>query len=86
MDVLVLWPVIIWVVFAFVVGGVAGARGRSNFGWLLLAIILSPLIAGLILAILPDLRTRALLEDIRDVSSVDDRELERNVRRERRRR
>jgi hypothetical protein len=78
---MILWPVILWLVFALVVGGVAGARGCSNVGWSLLAILLSPLIAGLILAILPDLRTRALLEDIRDVGGVNDRELERNVRR-----
>lgn len=76
---MVIWPLILWVGFAFVVGGVASARGRSSFGWFLLAVLLSPLISGLILAILPDLRTRALLEEIRDASSVSDRELKRNV-------
>jgi hypothetical protein len=42
----------LWIIFAIVVGVTAGARGRSSFGWLLLAIFISPLIAGLLLAIL----------------------------------
>ncbi len=71
--------VILWLVFAVVVGVAANGRGRTGIGWFLLAVVLSPLIAGVILAILPDLRTRELLEEIRDTSSVNDRELERNV-------
>jgi hypothetical protein len=68
-------------VLAVVVGSAAGGRGRSGIGWLLLALIFSPLIAGLLLAILPDLRTHEMLKTITDVSSVDDRELRRNVQR-----
>jgi hypothetical protein len=77
--------VVCWLVFAIVVGSAAGGRGRSGIGWLVLALILSPLIAGLLLAILPDLRTHEILKTIADAStnasSVDDRELMRNVER-----
>lgn len=70
---------IIWVVLAVVVGVAAHERGRSGFSWFLVAVIISPLIAGILLVIFPDLRTHALLEDIRNASSVDDRALSRNL-------
>ncbi len=43
--------VILWVGLAFVIGHLAGKRGRSGWGWLLLALVISPLLAGLILAL-----------------------------------
>jgi hypothetical protein len=70
---------IIWVVLAFVIGVAAQRRDRSGFGWFLLAILLSPLIVGILLAVLPDLYTRSLLEEPRRSSAVDDRALERAV-------
>jgi hypothetical protein len=73
--------VILWLVLPAVIGAVAGARGRSGFGWFLLAVLVSPLIAGLILAVLPDLKTRALLEGIVNAAAVDDAALRRAVRR-----
>jgi hypothetical protein len=48
--------VVCWFVLATVVGAAAGGRGRSRVGWFVLALILSPLV-GVLLAILPDLRT-----------------------------
>jgi hypothetical protein len=70
-----------WVVLAAIIGAAAGSRGRSSVGWFVLAVLLSPLIAGLLLAILPDLHTRGLLESLaRDSSAVDDAALERNIR------
>ncbi|HYA07015.1 MAG TPA: hypothetical protein VEF90_14090 [Xanthobacteraceae bacterium] len=68
---------ILWLVFAVLIGAAARTRGRNGVGWFLLAILLSPLFAGLILAILPDLRTRALLEDIRNAGRAADDEIER---------
>ena len=49
----------------------------------MLALILSPLFAGLLLPILPDLRTHELPKEIADAnaSSIDDRELMRNAKR-----
>jgi hypothetical protein len=73
---------------ATVVGAAAGGRGRGRVGWFVLALILSPLV-GVLLAILPDLRTHEMPKEIASasasasasVSSVDDRELMRNVQR-----
>jgi len=71
--------VIIWFVLAIVIGVAAQRRDRSGFGWFLLAILLSPLIVGILLAVLPDLYTRSLLEEPRRSSAVDDRALEQAV-------
>jgi len=67
--------VTLWLLFAILIGVAAKARGRFGIGWFLLAILLSPLIAGVILALLPDLRTQALLEEIRGAGSVNEREV-----------
>lgn len=45
--------VIFWVGFALVVGVAASRKGRSGFGWFLLACLLSPLLAGLLLLVMP---------------------------------
>lgn len=45
-----LW--IFWLVLAGVIGVVATARNRSGFGWFVLAVLISPLLAGLLLALL----------------------------------
>jgi len=37
-----------WLLFALVVGLIASGRGRSGFGWFILACLISPLLAGLI--------------------------------------
>src|SRR4051794_38033499 len=50
MSVLIL---ILWFVFAIMVGAAANARGRSGFGWFLLASIVSPLIAIVFLIAFP---------------------------------
>ena len=68
---------ILWLAFAVLVGTAANARGRSGLGWLVLAVLLSPLVAGVILALLPDLRTRAMLEDIRKAGQSATTRLER---------
>jgi hypothetical protein len=73
--------IVLWLVIAIVVGVGANGRGRSGFGWFLLAVRLSPLIAGLLLVVLPDLYVRNLLEGPRRMTEVDDRALKRNVER-----
>jgi hypothetical protein len=73
-----------WIVLATIVGAAAGGRGRSRAGWFVLALILSPL-AGVLLAILPDLRTHEVPKGIANANTsvklVDDRELMRGAKR-----
>ncbi len=45
-----------WLIFAIVVAIIAGSRGRSGFGWFLLAMVISPLLAVLLVALLPSLK------------------------------
>lgn len=48
--------VAIWVVAGLLVGVAAEVRGRRFVTWCLLALVLSPLLAFVVLVILPDLR------------------------------
>lgn len=43
-----------WLVLSLIVGAIAGKRGRSSGGWALLALVISPLLAVLILLVLQD--------------------------------
>lgn len=43
---------IVYVLLAIVVGVAANARGRSGGGWFLLAIVISPIIAGLLVLVM----------------------------------
>jgi len=45
--------VALWIVFSIVAGIIAGAKGRSGFGYFLLSLILSPLIGLILAAALP---------------------------------
>lgn len=45
---------IAWLVLAIVIGSLATNKGRSAFGWFLLALVISPLIAGILLALVKD--------------------------------
>lgn len=45
----------LWFAFAVVVGVGASARGRNGFGWWLLAMLISPLLAVILLALLPSI-------------------------------
>lgn len=45
-----------WLILAILVGAFGSSRGRSGFGWFLIAVLLSPLIGWLILLVIPDLR------------------------------
>lgn len=50
----------LWFVAAIVVGVMAGVFGRSGFGWFVLAIFISPLLAGLLVLILPRIAPAAM--------------------------
>jgi hypothetical protein len=52
--------VLIWLTFAIVVGIAGNSRGRSGFGWFILAVIISPLIGLILVLVLPNLRMEAL--------------------------
>jgi hypothetical protein len=45
--------VLLWLGLSVVIGIAAAARGRSGFGYLMLAVVASPLISGVLLALLP---------------------------------
>ncbi len=49
---------VVWVFFAALVGVSAGGRGRSGFGWFLLALIFSPILMIIFLLVLPNLAER----------------------------
>lgn len=40
-----------WLLFALIVGLIASSRGRSGFGWFILACLISPLLAGIFLLV-----------------------------------
>jgi hypothetical protein len=50
---------VLWLLLAVVVGTAANSRGRSFAGWTLVSILLSPLIALILLVVLPDKRKEA---------------------------
>lgn len=50
MEIIKIMVIVMWLVFAILVGVYASSKGRSGFGFFLIAIILSPLI-GLIIAL-----------------------------------
>jgi hypothetical protein len=54
--------VISWFVFAAVIGYAAGARGHTAISWFLFAVLFSPLLAGLALALLPNKRQEKRME------------------------
>jgi phosphotransferase system glucose/maltose/N-acetylglucosamine-specific IIC component len=53
--------IIIWLALAIVIGIAAARRGRSGLGWLVASLIVSPLIAAILLALLPDRRYEEVL-------------------------
>lgn len=53
--------VLLWFGFAFIVAIAAGSRGRSGAGWFMLAVIISPLIALIVVLVMPNLRNEELL-------------------------
>jgi hypothetical protein len=64
---------------AAIIGTLVDVRGKKVSHLGLHSTVISPLLAGLLLAILPDLRTRSLLEGLYNARSVDDEALRQNV-------
>jgi|SRR6476646_5332803 hypothetical protein len=47
--------IVFWVIFAIVVAVAANSRGRDSVGWFILACLISPLLAAILLALMPSL-------------------------------
>jgi hypothetical protein len=54
-DYLMFWALVFWCGFAAAVGILAGNKGRNGFGWFVLALIISPLLAGILALAVSDL-------------------------------
>lgn len=52
--------VVVWLFFAALVGWAAGTKGRNGFGWFFIAILISPLIAAIIVLLVPRVATPAI--------------------------
>lgn len=44
-----------WIAFSIIPAIIASNKGRSSFGWFFLSLLISPLLAGIIVACLPPL-------------------------------
>ena len=62
-----------WIAFAAVVGVGARTRGREGFGWFLLAIVISPLLAGAFLLASPrkDQKEKDPFTDIATLAAIE---------------
>jgi multidrug resistance efflux pump len=47
---------VFWLALSFVIAGLASSRGRSSIGWWVVALLISPLLAGVLVFVLPDLK------------------------------
>jgi len=61
---------VIWLVVSVVIGVLASKRGRNGFGWFLLAFVISPLLAGIILALIENLAPQQSQPETRFLSPV----------------
>jgi hypothetical protein len=77
-----LTAIIIWLALAIVIAVAAARRGRSGLGWLFVSLILSPLIAAILLVLLPDPRYEEVLSRLaaHDVAAATPPETKRTLR------
>jgi len=54
---------VIWLVLSASVAAFADSRGRNSAGWFVLGVITTPVIAALVLALMPDLKRDAALKE-----------------------
>jgi uncharacterized membrane protein YhdT len=64
--------ILFYLIFCIVVSFIASQRGRSGFGWFLLSLLISPVLAVIIVALIPSLSPSAISLE----SQVRDRLLE----------
>lgn len=58
MEILIPGMLFFWIAFSIVVGVGARTHGRSGFGWFIMALLFTPLIAGLLVMVLPNRAAR----------------------------
>lgn len=69
---------LLWVIFCIVVGYYANERGRNPWGWGLLAVVISPLLAGIALAVAKDLSIEEDMDELNKTTENIKREVEHN--------
>ena len=67
--------IIIWIGFCFLIGKFAKQRGRDGVAWGFLSAVISPLLAFIILAIMPDLEAEAQKETQQRLKEEKEKEL-----------
>jgi hypothetical protein len=72
-----LFVLFVWIVVSWIVGMAARSRGRSWIAWFLLALVISPVIAILVLLAFAPSKNGQLSE----LNSYNDTELMKNIRR-----
>jgi hypothetical protein len=61
--------IIFWLICAIVVAVAAEARGRNGFGWLVLAVFISPLLALILVLVIPNLKQEKMLAAIAEAGN-----------------
>jgi uncharacterized membrane protein YhdT len=77
-----LFILFIWIIISWIVGAAANSRGRSAIAWFLLALVVSPIIAVLLLIAFAPVKRRRQSIYLDDLEAYDD-ELRKNIRRAR---
>ena len=64
---------LVWLTLAFIIGVVADTRGRWGVGWALLAVIISPLFASVLLLLLPNAEPPSVVNEapIRNIQTSE---------------
>jgi hypothetical protein len=75
---MVVWAVFIWIALCVIVGVAANTRGRNSLGWFLCAVVISPLLGGLLLA-LPKLEEQFATGSIRSEAWFEERHRRRAI-------
>jgi uncharacterized membrane protein YhdT len=60
--VIMVLTLLIWFFLCALVGAVATSRGRSGFGWFLFSCVLSPLLGGIVVLLLTNLRSERIAQ------------------------
>lgn len=54
--------IVLWIGLAIVIGMAASSRGRSGFGWFIVALCLSPLLGGVLLLLMKNVKEDAQVQ------------------------
>lgn len=66
--------ILFWFGFCIAVGVFASNKGRNGFGWFFLAVLISPMIAGIALALAKDIKQEDKIDKVKkDTDKLEDR-------------